>query len=319
MIMKNSESLTLDASRVALNNQGVRFWLATKESDAAPLRQLYHDYRHNLSLQFDCRKVNECLQLILDSGLQASAQCGYIENVKCLVELGANVNADNLIALHDAIQNKHTDTITYLIGLDGLQFTMKSQNGQTPYNALMACKDDAFKNNVLIELRKLPARYGDSFLNSTNNVTVEGDFKIILSHIIQKKQTHRFKEIYSTSIVVLQPIKDYCLRVAAAVNAGTICTYLLSNGANVLSQGPDSGNTALHFAIQHGCIHSAEVLLNAAESRRNLIIANKMDKLPFRMIQELPDGAFTNQLKDILAVDYLVRYDKVTVRSYSKK
>lgn len=219
--------------------------------------------------------------------LHLASSWGLEEVVQCLLEFGANVNAQDAegrAAIHAAISSQHNVIIQLLISHPDIRLTIRDRQGMTPFACAMT-----YKNNKAAEaiLKREPGaaeqvdNKGRNFLHvAVQNSDIESVLFLIsvqanVNSRVQDaaKLTPLHLAVQAGSEIIVRNLllagarineltkhRQTALHLAAQQDLATICSVLLENGVDFTAE-DENGNNALHLAVMHGRLNNVRVLL----------------------------------------------------------
>ncbi|KAK7925651.1 hypothetical protein WMY93_007961 [Mugilogobius chulae] len=219
--------------------------------------------------------------------LHLASSWGLEEVVQCLLEFGANVNAQDAegrAPVHAAISNQHNVIIQLLISHPDIRLTIRDRQGMTPFACAMT-----FKNNKAAEaiLKREPGaaeqvdNKGRNFLHvAVQNSDIESVLFLIsvqanVNSRVQDaaKLTPLHLAVQAGSEIIVRNLllagakineltkhRQTVLHLAAQQDLSTICSVLLENGIDFAAE-DENGNNALHLAVMQGRLNNVRVLL----------------------------------------------------------
>ncbi|XP_058020333.1 rabankyrin-5 isoform X1 [Ahaetulla prasina] len=219
--------------------------------------------------------------------LHLAASWGLEETVQCLLEFGANVNAQDAegkTPIHVAIINQHNTIIQMMISHSAIQLNLRDRQGLTPFACAMT-----YKNNKAAEaiLKREPGaaeqvdNKGRNFLHlAVQNSDIESVLFLIsvqadVNSRVQdtSKLTPLHLAVQAGSEIIVRnlllagarvnELNKHCqtaLHLAAQQDLPTICSVLLENGIDFAAV-DENKNNALHLAVMHGRLSNIRVLL----------------------------------------------------------
>lgn len=219
--------------------------------------------------------------------LHLASSWGLEEVVQCLLEFGANVNAQDAegrAPIHAAISNQHNVIIQLLISHPDIRLTIRDRQGMTPFACAMT-----YKNNKAAEaiLKREPGaaeqvdNKGRNFLHvAVQNSDIESVLFLIsvqanVNSRVQDsaKLTPLHLAVQAGSEIIVRNLllagakinemtkhRQTALHLAAQQDLSTICSVLLENGIDFAAE-DENGNNALHLAVMQGRLNNVRVLL----------------------------------------------------------
>ncbi|XP_041096935.1 rabankyrin-5 [Polyodon spathula] len=240
--------------------------------------------------------------------LHLAGSWGLEEVVQCLLEFGANVNAQDAegrAPVHVAISNQHNVIIQLLISHPDIRLNMRDRQGMTPFACAMT-----FKNNKAAEaILKREAGAAEQVDNKGRNflhVAVQNsDIESVLFLISVQanvnsrvqdaaKQTPLHLAVQAGSEIIVRNLllagakvteltkhRQTALHLAAQQDLPTICSVLLENAVDFAAV-DENGNNALHLAVMHGRLNNVRSLLT--ESNINAEAFNLRGQSPMHIL-----------------------------------
>ncbi|XP_062341098.1 rabankyrin-5 isoform X1 [Osmerus eperlanus] len=221
------------------------------------------------------------------SPLHLAASWGLEDVGQCLLEFGANVNAQDAegrAPIHVAISNQHGVIIQLLISHPDIRLNVRDRQGMTPFACAMT-----HKNNKAAEaiLKREPgaAEQGDNKGRNFLHVAVQNsDIESVLFLIsVQANVNSRVQDaakltplhlaVQAGSEIIVRNLllagakvnevtkhRQTALHLAAQQDLATICSVLLENGVDFAAL-DENGNNALHLAVMQGRLNNVRALL----------------------------------------------------------
>ncbi|KAK1157442.1 rabankyrin-5 [Acipenser oxyrinchus oxyrinchus] len=240
--------------------------------------------------------------------LHLAGSWGLEEVVQCLLEFGANVNAQDAegrAPVHVAISNQHNVIIQLLISHPDIRLSVRDRQGMTPFACAMT-----FKNNKAAEaILKREAGAAEQVDNKGRNflhVAVQNsDIESVLFLISVQanvnsrvqdaaKQTPLHLAVQAGSEIIVRNLllagakvteltkhRQTALHLAAQQDLPTICSVLLENAVDFAAV-DENGNNALHLAVMHGRLNNVRALLT--ESNINAEAFNLRGQSPMHIL-----------------------------------
>uniref|UniRef100_A0A8C5GII6 BTB domain-containing protein n=2 Tax=Gouania willdenowi TaxID=441366 RepID=A0A8C5GII6_GOUWI len=219
--------------------------------------------------------------------LHLASSWGLEEVVQCLLEFGANVNAQDAegrAPIHAAISNQHNVIIQLLISHPDIRLNLRDRQGMTPFACAMT-----HKNNIAAEaiLKREPGaaeqvdNKGRNFLHvAVQNsdiesvlflISVQANFNSRVQDAAKLTPLHLAVQAGSEIIVrnlllagakvnEMTKHRQTALHLAAQQDMATICSVLLENGVDFAAE-DENGNNALHLAVMQGRLNNVRALL----------------------------------------------------------
>ncbi|KAM6907612.1 rabankyrin-5 isoform 2-T2 [Xenentodon cancila] len=219
--------------------------------------------------------------------LHLASSWGLEEVVQCLLEFGANVNAQDAegrAPIHAAISNQHNVIIQLLISHPDIRLNIRDRQGMTPFACAMT-----HKNNKAAEaiLKREPGaaeqvdNKGRNFLHvAVQNSDIESVLFLISVQVnvnsrVQdaSKLTPLHLAVQAGSEIIVRNLllagakvneltkhRQTALHLAAQQDLATICSVLLENGIDFAAE-DENGNNALHLAVMQGRLNNVRSLL----------------------------------------------------------
>ena len=253
-----------------------------------------------------------------------------VENVKKLINVGANINlkdAYNNSIIDKAIKIGNVEIIDLLLRKNNLSLNIVNSNEEPPIISVL------LSEKFLEEEKK---EIIDKFIEKGSNINmVDGNGNSPLMHAIQKKYLSIIELLFSNGIDInIKNKKDEtALNIARNMKNKLIINYLYDKGYNVYNtennevtfkmmkqimrdinkellerliqynkfnintKESDTGNTLLHFAVEDGNIIMIEYLINRGADRS---IKNKSSFTPKEFNYECNSGSVYYIIRDIL-------------------
>ncbi|XP_064612506.1 rabankyrin-5-like [Liolophura sinensis] len=242
------------------------------------------------------------------SPLHLSCAWGLEQVVQCLMEHGADVNAQDAegkTPVHVAILNQHVVIISLLLSHPGLDLTVKDKQGMTPFAAAMTTKNNKAAQAILNREPTAAEQVDNKGRNFLHTAIQKSDIESVLflisvradvnSRVQDSKQlTPLHLAVVAGSEIIVRNLllagasmnevnhhKQTALHLAATKDHATICSILLENNINFDAL-DENNNNALHVAVQLGNLNTVRVLLT--ESNINAEVTNSRGQNPMHVL-----------------------------------
>uniref|UniRef100_G5E7E6 Ankyrin repeat and FYVE domain containing 1 n=1 Tax=Loxodonta africana TaxID=9785 RepID=G5E7E6_LOXAF len=219
--------------------------------------------------------------------LHLAASWGLEETVQCLLEFGANVNAQDAegrTPVHEAISNQHSVIIQLLISHPDIHLNVRDRQGLTPFACAMTYKNNKAAEAILKRESGAAEQVDNKGRNFLHVAVQNSDIESVLFLIsVQANVNSRVQDAFKltplhlavqagSEIIVrnlllagakvneLTKHRQTALHLAAQQDLPTICSVLLENGVDFAAV-DENGNNALHLAVMHGRLNNIRVLL----------------------------------------------------------
>ncbi|XP_039866819.1 rabankyrin-5 isoform X2 [Simochromis diagramma] len=219
--------------------------------------------------------------------LHLASNWGLEDVVQCLLEFGANVNAqdsEGRTPIHAAISNQHNVIIQLLISHPDIRLNIRDRQGMTPFACAMTHKNNKAAEAILKREPGAAEQVDNKGRNFLHVAVQNSDIESVLFLIsVQANVNSRVQDaakltplhlaVQAGSEIIVRNLllagakvneltkhRQTALHLAAQQDLATICSVLLENGVDFAAE-DENGNNALHLAVMQGRLNNVRVLL----------------------------------------------------------
>uniref|UniRef100_A0A3Q2D8V0 Ankyrin repeat and FYVE domain containing 1 n=1 Tax=Cyprinodon variegatus TaxID=28743 RepID=A0A3Q2D8V0_CYPVA len=221
------------------------------------------------------------------SPLHLASSWGLEDVVQCLLEFGANVNAQDAegrAPIHAAISNQHNVIIQLLISHPDIRLNLRDRQGMTPFACAMTHKNNKAAEAILKREPGAAEQVDNKGRNFLHVAVQNSDIESVLFLIsVQANVNSRVQDsakltplhlaVQTGSEIIVRNLllagakvneltkhRQTALHLAAQQDQATICSVLLENGIDFAAE-DENGNNALHLAVMQGRLNNVRTLL----------------------------------------------------------
>ncbi|XP_068457201.1 rabankyrin-5 [Clinocottus analis] len=219
--------------------------------------------------------------------LHLASSWGLEEVVQCLLEFGANVNAQDAegrAPIHPAISNQHNVIIQLLISHPDIRLNIRDRQGMTPFACAMTNKNNKAAEAILKREPGAAEQVDNKGRNFLHVAVQNSDIESVLFLIsVQANVNSRVQDaakltplhlaVQAGSEIIVRNLllagakvneltkhRQTALHLAAQQDLATICSVLLENGVDFAAE-DENGNNALHLAVMQARLNNVRTLL----------------------------------------------------------
>ncbi|XP_040039032.2 rabankyrin-5 [Gasterosteus aculeatus] len=236
--------------------------------------------------------------------LHLASSWGLEDVVQCLLEFGANVNAqeaEGRAPIHVAISNQHNNIIQLLISHPDIRLNLRDRQGMTPFACAMTHKNNKAAEAILKREPGAAEQVDNKGRNFLHVAVQNADIESVLFLIsVQANVNSRVQDaakltplhlaVQAGSEIIVRNLllagakvneltkhRQTALHLAAQQDIATICSVLLENGVDFAAE-DENGNNALHLAVMQGRLNNV----------RNLLTESNIDAEAFNLRGQSP-------------------------------
>uniref|UniRef100_A0A8C2ZT29 Ankyrin repeat and FYVE domain containing 1 n=1 Tax=Cyclopterus lumpus TaxID=8103 RepID=A0A8C2ZT29_CYCLU len=219
--------------------------------------------------------------------LHLASSWGLEEVVQCLLEFGANVNAQDAegrAPIHPAISSQHNVIIQLLISHPDIRLNIRDRQGMTPFACAMTNKNNKAAEAILKREPGAAEQVDNKGRNFLHVAVQNADIESVLFLIsVQANVNSRVQDaakltplhlaVQAGSEIIVRNLllagakvneltkhRQTALHLAAQQDLATICSVLLENGVDFAAE-DENGSNALHLAVMQGRLNNVRTLL----------------------------------------------------------
>uniref|UniRef100_A0A673GLN3 Ankyrin repeat and FYVE domain containing 1 n=1 Tax=Sinocyclocheilus rhinocerous TaxID=307959 RepID=A0A673GLN3_9TELE len=221
------------------------------------------------------------------SPLHLAASWGLEEVAQCLLEFGANVNAqdsEGRAPIHVAISNQQSIIIQLLISHPEIRLNIRDRQGMTPFACAMTHKNNKAAEAILKREPGAAEQVDNKGRNFLHVAVQNSDIESVLFLIsVQANVNSRVQDsaklsplhlaVQAGSEIIVRNLllagakvneltkhRQTALHLAAQLDLSTICSVLIENGVDFAAV-DENGSNALHLAVMQGRLNNVRALL----------------------------------------------------------